>query len=84
GGVHTLDPTIKPKWVESVGTNYGILQKLNMIKELNIGAWVNDSYVRQAFKEHGIDYDKQLASFDTYNVKGTDPVCNVPVDNPAQ
>ena len=42
GGVHTLDATIKPQWVESVGNNYAILQKLNMIKELNIGAWVND------------------------------------------
>ena len=82
GGVHTLDATIKPQWVESVGNNYAILQKLNMIKELNIGAWVNDSYVRQAFKEHGLDYDKQLASFDTYNVTGTDPICNAPVNDP--
>ena len=65
GGVHTLDPTIKPRWIESVGANYAILQKLNMIKELNVGAWVNDSYVRQAYKEQGLDYDKQLASFDT-------------------
>jgi NitT/TauT family transport system substrate-binding protein len=82
GGVHTLDATIKPQWVESVGNNYAILQKLNMIKELNIGAWVNDKYVRQAFKEHGLDYDKQLASFDTYNVTGTDPICNAPVNDP--
>jgi NitT/TauT family transport system substrate-binding protein len=80
--VHTLDATIKPQWVESVGNNYAILQKLNMIKELNIGAWVNDQYVRQAFKEHGLDYDKQLASFDTYNVTGTDPICNAPVNDP--
>ena len=84
GGVHTLDPTIKPKWVESIGNNYAILQKLNMIKELNIGAWVNDSYVRQAFKDKGLDYDKQLASFDTYNVTGTDPVCNAPVNDPGK
>jgi NitT/TauT family transport system substrate-binding protein len=53
-----------------------------MIKELNIGAWVNDQYVRQAFKEKGLDYDKQLASFDTYNVTGTDPICNAPVNDP--
>jgi len=53
GGVHTLDATIKPKWVEAVGANYAVLQKLNMIKELNIGAWVNDSYVRAAYKELG-------------------------------
>jgi NitT/TauT family transport system substrate-binding protein len=84
GGVHTLDATIKPKWVEAVSANYAVLQKLNMIKELNIGAWVNDSYVRAAYKDLGLDYDKQLASFDTYNVAGTDPICNAPIDNPKQ
>ena len=81
GGVHTLDPTIKKSWIDAIGANYAILQKLNMIKPLDIGAWVNDSYVRQTYKELGLDYDKQLAVFDTYNVKGTDPVCNTPVDN---
>lgn len=50
GGIHTLDPTIKTAWVDAVGANYAVLKKLNMIKELNIGAWVNDSYVRQAYK----------------------------------
>ena len=55
GGVHTLDPTIKKSWVDSIGANYAILQKLNMIKPLYIGAWVNDSYVRQTYKELGLD-----------------------------
>jgi NitT/TauT family transport system substrate-binding protein len=82
GGIHTLDPTVKPAWVDAVGANYAVLKKLNMIKDLNIKAWVNDSYVRQAYKELGLDYEKQVAAFDTYNVSGTDPVCNAPVDNP--
>ena len=69
GGVHTLDPTIKPNcWSTRSGASYAILQKLNMIKELDIDAWVNDSYVRQTYKELGLDYDKQLAAFDNYNV----------------
>jgi NitT/TauT family transport system substrate-binding protein len=84
GGMHTLDPTIKPKWVDSIATSYGILQKLNMIKPLNIGAWVNDSYVKQAFKEQGLDYDKQLASMSGYNVTGTDTICNASVDKPLE
>jgi NitT/TauT family transport system substrate-binding protein len=84
GGIHTLDPTIKPAWVEAVGANYAVLKKLNMIKELNIGAWVNDSYVRQAYKELGLDYDKQSATQSGYNVTGNDPVCNVPVNNPRE
>jgi sulfonate transport system substrate-binding protein len=82
GGVHTLDPTIKPRWIEAINGNYAILKKLNMIKDLDVTAWVNDSYVRATFKELGLDYDKQLASYDTYNVTGTDPVCDVPVSDP--
>jgi NitT/TauT family transport system substrate-binding protein len=84
GGIHTLDPTIKPAWVDAIGANYAVLKKLNMIKDLNIKAWVNDSYVRQAYKDLGLDYDKQLASQAGYDMTGTDPVCNVTIDKPLQ
>ena len=56
-----------------------ILGEAEHDQEINVSAWVNDKYVRQAFKERGLDYDKQLASFETYNVTGTDPICNAPV-----
>jgi NitT/TauT family transport system substrate-binding protein len=55
-----------------------------MIKELNIDAWVNDAYVKQAFKELGLDYDKQLSSMSNYGVTGKDEVCNAAVDNPRE
>ena len=84
GGIHTLDPTIKPAWVDAIGANYAVLKKLNMIKDLNIKAWVNDSYVRQAYKDLGLDYDKQLASMTGDDVTGEDPVCNAPVNDPKQ
>jgi NitT/TauT family transport system substrate-binding protein len=84
GGVHTLDPTIKPMLIDAVKGNYAVLQKLNMIKELNLDTWINDAYVRQTFKELGLDYDKQLASTSGYDVTGTDPVCNAPVNKPAE
>jgi len=61
GGVHTLDPTIKPQWVDAIGADYAVLKKLNMIKDLDIKAWVNDSFVRQAYKNLGLDYEKQRA-----------------------
>jgi NitT/TauT family transport system substrate-binding protein len=61
-----------------------VLQKLNLIKPLNIDAWVNDKYVRQAFKDQGLDYDSQMKSLSGYHVEGNDPVCNVPVTNPAE
>ncbi len=84
GGVHTLDPTIKPLLVDAVRANYAVLQKLNMIKPLNVDAWVNDTYVRQAYRDLGLDYDKQLASLAGYDISGTDPVCNVAVTKPSE
>jgi NitT/TauT family transport system substrate-binding protein len=84
GGIHTLDPTIKPQWVDAIRFDYGVLQKLNMIKPLNVDAWVNDTYVRQAYKDLGLDYDKQLQSMAGYDVTGNDPVCNVAVTKPRE
>jgi NitT/TauT family transport system substrate-binding protein len=84
GGIHTLDPTIKPRWVETIGIAHGVLQKLNRVKEFDVNAWVNETYVRQAFKEQGLDYDKQKFSLANYDVEGRDPVCKVPVSRPRE
>ena len=84
GGIMTLDPTIKSAWVDAMKEDYTVLQKLNLIKPLNIDAWVNDKYVRQAFKDQGLDYDSQLKSLANYDMTGNDPVCNVPVTHPAE
>ncbi len=62
----------------------GVLQKLNRIKEFNVEAWVNETYVRQAFKERGLDYEKQKFTLAGYDVEGMDPVCNVPVTRPKE
>lgn len=84
GGVHTLDPTIKPKWIDALKTDYGVLQKLNLIKDLNMQAWVNDVYVREAYKELRINYDQQVASYAGYVVKGNDPVCKAAITKPME
>lgn len=83
-GIHTLDPTIKPRWIEALEVDYGVLGKLGMIKELDLRAWVNDSYVREAYQQAGLDYEAQLQSLSNYAVRGTDSQCNVAVDDPRQ
>lgn len=82
GGIHTLDPTIKSKWVDALKVDYATLQKLNLIKDLNLNAWVNDTYVRAAYKDLGFNYDQQVASYAGYVVKGTDPVCKTAITKP--
>ena len=84
GGIMTLDPTIKQKWVDAMHVDYGVLSKLKLIKSLDLDKWVNDKYVREAYKDDGLNYDKQEANFSGYNVTGQDPVCNAPVTDPKQ
>jgi NitT/TauT family transport system substrate-binding protein len=57
---------------------------MNKIKDMNLGAWLNDSYVRQAYKELGLNYDSQLNSLAGYGVSGKDPLCKTAVAKPAE
>lgn len=82
-GVHTLDPTLKPQWLSALKDDYGVLQRLKMIKPLDLSSWVNDRYVRKAFSELGLDYEKQLASLASYSIAGYDAVCGTNVTDPA-
>jgi NitT/TauT family transport system substrate-binding protein len=59
GGIHTLDPSIKPRWLDTIKSAFTVLNKLGRVKEFDLNAWVNESYVRQAFKERGQDYEAQ-------------------------
>ncbi|MEF7614343.1 ABC transporter substrate-binding protein [Aquincola sp. MAHUQ-54] len=84
GGIHTLDPSIKPRWIESLKTGHGVLARMGRIKELDMDAWVNETYVRQAFKARGMDYDAQKQTLSNYDITGNDPVCKVPVTRPKE
>jgi len=82
GGIHTLDPSIKPRWVDTIKTAHGVLQKLGRVKDFDVNAWVNETYVKQAFKERGQDYEAQKQTLANYEVSGKDPICNVPITQP--
>jgi NitT/TauT family transport system substrate-binding protein len=82
GGIMTTDPTIKPELVADAGEDAKVLQNLGRMKEFDVQKWVNDSYVRKAYAELGLDYEKQLKSFDNYEVKGEDKFCNKPIAEP--
>ncbi len=81
GGLQTLDATIKPQWLDALKVNHEVLKKIALIKDLDHKAWINDKFVRQAFRELGLDYESQLKSLAGYFVPGHDPVCNVEVKN---
>jgi NitT/TauT family transport system substrate-binding protein len=61
GGVLTLDPTIKPYFVKTLEGDYQVLRKGKNIPPLDFSRWIDDQYVRAAYKSMGLDYDKQLS-----------------------
>lgn len=81
-GIMTLDVTIKPPLVADAAQDAKVLQNLGRMKEFDVNAWVNDSYVRQAYKELGLDYEKQVASLDNYEISGDDKFCSKPITEP--
>lgn len=84
GGIHTLDPSIKPRWLDTIKTAFGVLNKLGRVKEFDMNAWVNESYVRQAFKERGLDYEAQKQTLANYDIGGKDPICKTAVARPKE
>jgi NitT/TauT family transport system substrate-binding protein len=84
GGIHTLDPTIKPRWLETIKTGHEVLTRLNRVKPLDINAWVDERYVRQAYQELKLDYDAQKQTLANYDISGTDTLCKTPVTRPKE
>lgn len=82
GGIHTLDPTIKPRWLDTIKIAYDVLHKMGRVKDFDLNAWVNESYVREAFKERGLDYDAQKQTLSNYEVSGKDPICKTTITQP--
>jgi NitT/TauT family transport system substrate-binding protein len=61
GGYLTLDPTIKPAWVDALKFDHQVLVKENVIGALDFDTWINDSFVRTAYKNLGLEYDAERA-----------------------
>ncbi len=55
---------------------------MEIIKQMDVEAWINDSYLKQAYKETGRDYDQQLAVTSIGTVSGTDALTGQPVADP--
>lgn len=82
GGIMTMDPTIKPQLVEDAANDAKVLQNLGRMKDFDVKSWVNDSYIRKAYAELGLDYEKQLVSLENYEITGEDKFCNKPISEP--
>jgi NitT/TauT family transport system substrate-binding protein len=61
GGLLTLDPTIKPKWIDALKFDDSVLEKEQAIPPLDFNSWITDRYVKAAYQKLGLDYAAQQA-----------------------
>ncbi|MEV8466915.1 ABC transporter substrate-binding protein [Fluviibacterium sp. DFM31] len=61
GGHLTLDPTIKPAWVDALKFNHGVLVAEKAIPPLDFDAWITEDYAKAAFADLGVDYEADKA-----------------------
>ncbi|MEV7009975.1 ABC transporter substrate-binding protein [Streptosporangium sp. NPDC051022] len=82
GGISTFDVTLKPRLRAAHEHDVPYLKRIgDGFSGVDVAAFVNDTYLRKAY---GPAYDADAASTaNPARISGTDPVCSVPVDDPA-
>lgn len=79
-GLQTRDMTWKPEYRQAVATS---VDTLKLLKRTNRGldtkAFISDRYVREAFRQAGLDYDKQLANYAPLPLKAVDASTGEPI-----
>lgn len=82
GGIATFDVTLKPRLTEALEHDIPYLKRIGSdFADVDVSRFVNDSYLRAAY---GSRYDADTAATDNpARITGTDPVCGVPVTDPA-
>lgn len=61
GGHLTLDPTIKPQWIEALKFDHTVLAKEQQIPPLDFNAWITEDFVKAAYKNLKVDYAAEKA-----------------------
>jgi len=84
GGFLTLDATIKPKWVEVLKYDASVLQKMGIIKGADVEGFIDDRFVKQAYRELGRDYAREQRGMiaGTSPMEGKDAGTGAPIKDP--
>jgi NitT/TauT family transport system substrate-binding protein len=72
-GLQTRDFTWKPEYRQAVKTSIETLRLLKRTdSDIDVDSFIDDSYIRTAFKQAGLDYDKQLKNYDKLPLRAKD------------
>jgi NitT/TauT family transport system substrate-binding protein len=79
-GLQTRDFTWKPEYRQAVKTSIETLRLLKRTEsDIDVDSFIDDSYIRTAFKQAGLDYDRQLKNYDKLPLKAKDAVTGKPI-----
>ncbi|MGE8499795.1 MAG: ABC transporter substrate-binding protein [Pseudomonas sp.] len=79
-GLQTRDLSWKPEYRQAVATSIETLKLLKRTdRDLNTDTFIDDQYIRAAFKASGLDYAKQLADYAPLPLKANDALTGKPI-----
>ncbi|HEX4110972.1 MAG TPA: ABC transporter substrate-binding protein [Stellaceae bacterium] len=61
GGHLTIDPTLKPRWIDTLKFDQHVLENADLSPPLDFKSWVDDRYIKKAYADLKLDYAKQSA-----------------------
>lgn len=82
-GLQTRDLSWKPEYRQAVKTSIETLRLLKRTdSDIDVNAFINDQFIRTAFKQAGLDYEKQLKNYDKLPLKAKDAVTGKAITDP--
>lgn len=79
-GLQTRDFTWKPEYRQAVKTSIETLRLLKRTEsDIDVDSFIDDTYIRTAFKQAGLDYDRQLKNYDKLPLKAKDAATGKPI-----
>ncbi len=78
-GLQTRDNTWKPEYRKALATSIETLKLMGRESPLKLETFIDDSYIRAAFKASGLDYEAKLKNYDKLALKANDAITGKPI-----
>jgi NitT/TauT family transport system substrate-binding protein len=78
-GLQTRDLTWKPEYRQALKTSIETLRLMGRESTLDAGRFVDDRFIRSAFKQSGLDYEARLANREKLPLKADDALTGKPI-----
>ena len=85
-GLQPLDPTVRQVHVDALKNSITTLDELGKIEsEVNpedVSGWIDESYLKTAMAEQGLNYDEVIAEAENYVITGQDALTGEEITEP--